>query len=120
MRKLLICLGLLLGACGHKAGGANSAPVPKIASPHDGDEVRADGPLTLEGSATDSEDGSLPGSALHWSSNLQGDLGVGAHVTVSLNAGTHWILLTGIDSGGLAATAQITLRAKSAPNQPPA
>ena len=59
-------------------------------------------PIQFAGSATDPEDGSLAGTALVWSSNVDGVMGTGASITdSSLTAGTHTVTLTGVDSGGL-------------------
>jgi glucose/arabinose dehydrogenase/PKD repeat protein len=45
---------------------ANSAPVPAIQAPPAGSTYRAGTPLTVTGSATDTQDGSLPASAFSW------------------------------------------------------
>lgn len=44
----------------------NTAPTPVIASPSAGATFTANGELQLQGSATDAEDGALPGTSLSW------------------------------------------------------
>ena len=48
----------------------NTAPVPSIAAPADGSTFRIGTDVTLQGSATDAQDGPLPASALTWQVNL--------------------------------------------------
>ena len=111
LRPVLLALVL---ACGHNSGGVQDAPpAPHISAPADGAEVRAGTPVTFAGSA-------VGAVQLQWKSSLQGDLGFGARLTVALVAGTHAISLTATGAGGLSATAQITVHAIAAPNQPPA
>ncbi|MBT3958556.1 MAG: hypothetical protein HN645_01025 [Gemmatimonadales bacterium] len=69
--------------------------------------------VDLEGMGSDPEDGSLTGSALTWSSDIDGALGSGASVsTTSLSGGMHVITLTATDSHGAQAnaTTQIGIR----------
>lgn len=86
--------------------GVNDPPAVAIASPDPTPnvvptQVQPGDPVTLEGSATDPEDGDLAGAALSWSSNVDGDLGTGATlVTTALSEGLHTITLTAADSGG--------------------
>ncbi|HEY3269128.1 MAG TPA: hypothetical protein VGM37_19630 [Armatimonadota bacterium] len=65
--------------------------------------------VVFTGSATDVEDGDLTGSALQWTSSIQGALGSGASASASLLPGTHVITLTATDSDGGKGTASITL-----------
>lgn len=70
--------------------------------------------MTLAGEAYDLEDGLLPDSALKWSSDLQGDLGAGAQLAVSLKPGVHTLTLSVQDSDGQsgANTVQVTVLAR--------
>lgn len=108
-------------ACGNNHGqpAANQPPVPHIAAPADGAQLRAGAPVALSGSATDPEDGALPASSLTWRSSVQGVLGTGSPLTVSFVAGTHTLSLEALDSKGLKASAQITLHVTAALNQAP-
>lgn len=54
----------------------------------------------LQGTAYDLEDGTLPDSAYHWTSDRDGDLGTGATNLVILSPGPHVITLTVRDSDG--------------------
>jgi hypothetical protein len=67
--------------------------------------------IHLIGSAIDSEDGLLTGSALVWSSNLTGTLGTGDTLEVSnLQVGNHIIILTATDSDGLVGVDSVNTR----------
>jgi len=88
-------------------------PGVTIDAPVDGARVRVGKTISLIGSGYDLEDGSLPGSALSWSSNLAGALGTGALLqTSSLQHGDHRITLTAHDAGGMTATASITIQVR--------
>src|SRR5207249_6283397 len=72
----------------------NAAPRLAISAPARGGPLAEGTPLTLVAAATDVEDGDLT-SAIAWTSDLQGPLGVGGNVPVVLsNAGTHHITAT--------------------------
>jgi hypothetical protein len=51
----------------------------------------------------------IPGTALTWSSDIDGFLGSGASLWVALSPGTHTIMLTATDSQGVVATASIRI-----------
>jgi len=57
----------------------------------------------------DLENGSLGNSALSWVSSIDGALGAGQLLEVSLWPGVHTITLTATDSGGLTSTASIPI-----------
>jgi len=88
----------------------NKAPIALITDPPS-DGVFAPGQLVvLKGTATDLEDGGLPGEALHWSSNRQGGLGTGPTVALNtLQRGRHIITLTAADSNGQPASATVEI-----------
>ena len=89
-------------------------PQALIISPQAGVSLTAEQQLTLAGEAYDLEDGLLPDSALKWSSDLQGDLGAGAQLAVSLKPGVHTLTLSVQDSDGQsgANTVQVTVLAR--------
>ena len=67
-------------------------------------------PISFTGSATDPEDGVLTGTALVWSSNVDGVMGTGdALIYSSLTVGTHTVTFTGVDSGGLSDSDSVTV-----------
>jgi len=66
--------------------------------------------VVLQGAANDLEDGSLPDSALSWSSDVQGGLGVGPAVPLNtLLPGEHVITLTATDSLGVSSSTSVTI-----------
>ena len=69
--------------------------------------------LFLQGTAYDLEDGVLPDSAYHWTSDKDGDLDTGASNLVILSPGPHVITLTVTDSDGNTAVKTIRLSAGS-------
>ena len=100
----------------------NAPPVPVIDSPTGPIAYHYEGDLlTLVGHADDPEDGELPGSALFWSSDVDGSWGNGASVDVAApNAGAHTVVLTAVDGGGETASTAITLNVVAAgSNIPP-
>jgi len=84
-------------------------PQAFVLSPEDGDTFLAGKPLLLQGYAYDLEDGTLGEAALGWSSDLDGDLGVGSQVLANLSLGQHIITLTATDSDGNTVTATINI-----------
>ncbi|UCB59620.1 MAG: hypothetical protein JSW72_05635 [Candidatus Bathyarchaeota archaeon] len=67
-------------------------------------------PVVLKGSAFDPEDGVLNGTALTWTSDLNGTLGSGRVLAVpDLMVGTHNITLTATDSDGNNSTDSFTI-----------
>jgi hypothetical protein len=82
-----------------------------INTPLDGAVRVAADPIYLSGAAFDVDDGTLTGTSLRWSSDVQGDLGTGTPLSVNLQPGKHTITLTATDSDGnvLTATTHITL-----------
>src|SRR5439155_3357574 len=70
--------------------------------------------VTLVAAASDTEDGDL-GSAVAWTSSLDGPLGEGAMLAVGLRSGTHTITATATDGGGKTAEATIALVVNAAP-----
>ena len=73
----------------------------------------------VNGSATDPEDGTLPGAQLSWSSDIDGLLGTGSSITRTLSGPPvpcnpetvgHLITLTGTDSDNHAVSVQTVVR----------
>jgi hypothetical protein len=57
---------------------ANNPPVPLITAPATNTTIDVGTSLNFNGSATDIEEGSIPGNQLFWSSSLDNALGSGA------------------------------------------
>ena len=70
--------------------------------------IRDDARRTVEGPATDPEDGNLNASLL-WTSSLDGALGGTGIVTPMLSAGVHIVTLSVTDSGGLSSSQSVTV-----------
>lgn len=87
----------------------SKAPKALIISPATGDTFTSADTVTFTGTASDMEDGSLSGSSLQWTSNLQGALGSGKSISANLKPGTHVITLTATDSSSATGTASVTL-----------
>jgi len=79
----------------------NSPPVAAIISPANGSTYAQGETVSFNGTGTDGEDGTLSGSSLEWTSNLDGRLGTGTSVSIStLSVGPHTIILSVTDSDG--------------------
>ena len=87
---------------------AISEPLLSISAPASGASYQQGTPITLTGSATDAQDGTLSAS-IQWASSIDGSLGAGASRTVTLSVGTHTITARILDSSGLSATATTTV-----------
>lgn len=73
-------------------------------------------PVTFTGSAVDPEDGALTGAALSWTSNVDGELGIGESISIaSLSEGMHTVTLTATDSGGGSGTESVLVVVVSPP-----
>ncbi len=89
---------------------AAKSPEVGILSPNDQATFVAERLVILDGEAYDAEDGSMPDSALTWSSDKDGELGTGRKVSSdSLSVGAHVISLVAVDSAGNRGTANIAL-----------
>lgn len=87
-----------LGSARGGSDPANDAPVVTIFSPANGDVFSSGVGILLSGAATDTEDGILT-SALEWSSDIDGELGIGGDLLVDLSDGQHSITASVTDSG---------------------
>ena len=84
------------------AAGTNQAPVPVWSLPVPDTNFLLGQTVTFVGGGTDAEDGALSGASVVWSTGAIGVIGTGT--TVSTNAlpvGSHVVILTVTDSGGL-------------------
>jgi hypothetical protein len=88
----------------------NHAPNVIILNPENGMSYPPGDLVVLEGMATDMEDGTLPDESLHWSSDIQGGLGIGPSLALnSLKLGTHLITLSAADNYGVVTTTSVTV-----------
>ena len=87
----------------------NQPPAVTISSPAANASIDEFQTVTFTGSATDPEDGALTGSALVWTSSIDGALGTGTSFTRDdLSPGDHVITLTATDGEGRAGTRPAT------------
>ncbi|MEQ1850953.1 MAG: PQQ-dependent sugar dehydrogenase, partial [Chthoniobacteraceae bacterium] len=87
----------------------NRAPTVTITAPANNAALTTSQmPVTLTATATDAEDGNL-GASLSWSSSLDGPLGVGPSITVTLSPGNHVLSARVFDSFGLPALASVNV-----------
>jgi formylglycine-generating enzyme required for sulfatase activity len=84
-------------------------PVAVIVSPSDSSRFSEVSTITFEGTGTDTEDGSLSGTSLMWTSDIDGLIGFGAAFTAELSIGTHIVTLTATDSSGATGTAFVSV-----------
>ncbi|MFZ2404638.1 MAG: putative Ig domain-containing protein, partial [Methylobacter sp.] len=87
----------------------NTTPDVNITAPGTGSTFAAGTSISFAGTAADSEDGSLTGSSLNWTSSIDNNIGSGASFSKVLTTGTHTITASVTDSGGLTGSAQITV-----------
>jgi hypothetical protein len=88
----------------------NKPPLLTIIEPGNGTSFSPGDLVLLQGSATDLEDGKLDDSELHWSSDRQGNLGVGPSLPLtSLEPGWHVITLKAYDSYGVSSSKSLKL-----------
>lgn len=90
------------------ASAANTAPVVTISNPVNGAVYQYGFSVTLSGTATDSQDGSLT-SSLVWTSSIDGNLGTGGSLSKTLSAGSHTITARVTDSGGLSGSKPVSM-----------
>ncbi len=106
---ILIAL-LALAACGEETPTGPNTPTVVITSPAPGLTLIEGATVQLAGSGSDPQDGPLGAAALAWSSSLDGALGTGAALDVTLpSTGVHTITLAATDSDGNTGHAAVSL-----------
>ena len=93
----------------------NSRPVASISAPAGNVTFLTSDSITFTGSAFDAQDGQLSGDALVWTSNIDGQIGIGGSFSASLSAGNQIISLLATDSQGDIGTATVTITVNEAP-----
>ena len=94
----------------------NLPPSVTITSPQDGETLLAGTDIEFIGDASDPEDGDL-GKEIVWTSDQDGNLGIGSRIVVGLSKGPHTIAATVADSKGLEASDSITITVLSSDNE---
>jgi hypothetical protein len=88
----------------------NEAPTAKITSPENLIVISTGQTVLLSAEASDKEDEHIPGSKFVWTSNQDGELGIGSSKSVSsLSPGVHTITLTVVDSKGAKGSESIVI-----------
>jgi hypothetical protein len=83
----------------HGTTGVGQAPVAQINHPGDGEDRPVNVDIPFIGLANDAEDGMIPAGDLVWTSDLEGQIGVGDNFNAPLTmVGMHTITLTATDS----------------------
>lgn len=96
---------------------ANHAPEALIRSPESG--VAISPAPSFSAFAYDREEGVLDGASLHWTSNIDGDLGTGAILfPQGLTEGRHTLTLTATDGAGAAGTAAVVVTVGDVAEEP--
>ena len=91
-------------------GGSITDPTATIISPTDGSTYTEGDTITFSGTGSDPEDVTLTGSSLVWTSNIDGQIGIGtSFLTANLSAGTHTITLTATDSNGATGSDSVSI-----------
>jgi galactose oxidase len=88
--------------------GGNALPTVAVTAPANNAAFSTSDIISFTGTANDAEDGNLS-AGLSWRSSLSGLLGTGATLSTSLPAGTHTVTASVTDSGGLSASASVTV-----------
>src|SRR5439155_1408097 len=93
----------------------NTTPAVTVTAPANNATYELGAAVTLSGTATDVEDGTLTAN-ITWISSRDGSLGTGSTITRStLTSGTHVITAAATDSGGKTGRASITITVNNTP-----
>src|SRR5206468_1757291 len=93
----------------------NTTPAVTVTAPANSATYELGAAVTLSGTATDVEDGTLTAN-ITWISSRDGSLGTGSTITRStLTSGTHVITAAATDSGGKTGRASITITVNNTP-----
>ena len=97
------------------AGAENKPPTVSITSPADGDTFNSGVAISFGGTASDPEDGGLT-AELDWTSNIDGQIGIGGIFSTTLSDGTHIITANVIDSGDKTGSDSISITVGTSSN----
>ena len=97
----------------------NAPPTGDITSPARGDEFLTTDTINFSGTGRDTEDGTLTGESLVWTSDIDGEIGTGELVEATLSEGNHRISLTVSDRQQQKSVAANNIAVKLRVNQAP-
>ncbi len=106
------------GAYEFGAGPGDTDPVVTITAPADGSTYTDSDSINFTGTAIDAEDGNISAD-IEWTSSLNGVLGTGASITVTLTTGDHVITAGVTDSDDNVGSDSIGLTVTDTPPPPP-
>jgi hypothetical protein len=96
--------------CGGGPDPGPQNPVAQINHPGDGEDRQVNVPIPFIGLANDPQDGMIPADQLVWTSDIEGQIGVGDNFNAPLTmVGQHTVTLTATDIDGNEGTASIVL-----------
>jgi CHRD domain len=87
----------------------NKPPEAYISWPEDGAQNTAETPIYLTALGLDLEDGSIDPETIRWSSDINGELGLGDQLVDSLSVGQHILTAHVIDSAGAIGEAKVSI-----------
>jgi hypothetical protein len=94
--------------------GSNTPPTVTIADPADGATFASGASISFAGSANDAEDGDVTAS-LVWTSDLEGQIGIGGSFSAVLGDGVHTITATATDSAGASGSDTVSITVGNPP-----
>ena len=105
---------------GAESPNPGTPPTVTITNPDDSSTFEYGEYVMFTGSATDVSGTVITGTSLAWVSNVDGQLGTGASLSINtLSSGLHTIFLTATDANGLISSAAIVISIGAQPGSPP-
>ncbi len=98
-----------LGTAGGTSQGENAAPTVEIMTPELGSIIDESIEFTFVARVADAEDVEIADQQVRWSSDLVGELGVGATMTRTMPVGVHTVTVVVTDSSGATAQDSVVL-----------
>ena len=93
---------------------SNTPPTATISQPADGVSFASGALISFAGAASDAEDGDVTASLI-WTSNIDGQIGVGGSFNTVLSDGNHTITATATDSAGASGSDTVSITVGNPP-----
>ena len=95
----------------------NTPPTADITNPSNNSTYNQGNTISLTGTGEDTEDGTLTGSSLVWTSSIDGEIGTGTSFTRNdLSVGIHTITLNATDNDGATGSDSVSITVNTAPD----